>query len=218
MILTEKKLRNIIKKTILEAMDDSFSYDELSSLRYFTERVNYCKKHLGLPIGNGSSRMVFQIDDEKCLKLARNPKGIAQNEAEFDWYAQNYGILPHIYESADDKSWILVEYVIPAKAKDIKMCLGVDFNTFQRFVDTAYCYYSGEIDCYNQLPDDEFSEMCENNKWFESLYNYMADYQLPSGDLKRLANLGMVLRDGQPQIVILDSGLTQQIYDEYYRR
>lgn len=27
MILTEKKLRDIIKKTILEAMDDSFSYD-----------------------------------------------------------------------------------------------------------------------------------------------------------------------------------------------
>ena len=150
--------------------------------------------------------------------MTRNAKGIAQNEAEFDWYAQNYGILPNIYESADDKSWILVEYVLPAKAKDIQVCLGVDFNTFQRFVYTAYCYYSGEMDCYNQLSDEEFSEMCENNEWFESLYNYMADYQLPCGDLQRLANLGMVLRDGQPQIVILDSGLTQQIYDEYYKR
>ena len=79
-------------------------------------------------------------------------------------------------------------------------------------------YYSGEMDCYNQLSDEEFSKMCENNEWFESLYNYMADYQLPCGDLQRLANLGMVLRDGQPQIVILDSGLTQQIYDEYYKR
>ena len=168
MVLTEKKLRAIIKKVISEAMDDSFLYDI---------HLHFIMK-----------------------------------------YAQNYDILPHIYESADDKSWILVEYVIPAKAKDIKMCLGVDFNTFQRFVDTAYCYYSGEIDCYNQLSDEEFSEMCENSEWFESLYSYMADYQLPSGDLQRLANLGMVLRDGQPQIVILDSGLTQQIYDEYYRR
>ena len=217
MVLTEKKLRDIIKKVISEAMDDSFSYDELSSLRYFTERVNYCKKHLGPPIGNGSSRMVFQVDDEKCLKLARNAKGIAQNEAEFDWYAQNYGILPNIYESADDKSWILVEYVLPAKAKDIQVCLGVDFNTFQRFINTAYYYYSGKR-TYNRLSDEEFSEMCENSEWFESLYSYMADYQLPSGDLQRLANLGMVLRDGQPQIVILDSGLTQQIYDEYYKR
>lgn len=68
------------------------------------------------------------------------------------------------------------------------------------------------------LSDEEFSEMCENNEWFESLYSYMADYQLPSGDLQRLANLGMVLRDGQLEIVILDSGLTQQIYDEYYKR
>ena len=203
MVLTEKKLRDLIKKIISEAMDDSFSYDELSSLRYFTERVNYCKKHLGPPIGNGSSRMVFQIDDEKCLKLARNAKGLAQNEAEFDWYAQNYGILPNIYESA--------------KAKDIQVCLGVDFDTFQRFINTAYSCYSGKR-TYNRLSDEEFSEMCENNEWFESLYSYMADYQLPSGDLQRLANLGMVLRDGQPQIVILDSGLTQQIYDEYYKR
>ena len=46
MVLTAKTLRAIIKKVISEAMDDSFSYDELYSLRYFTERVNYCKKHL----------------------------------------------------------------------------------------------------------------------------------------------------------------------------
>lgn len=216
-LLSENKLRKIIRKTILEAMDDSFSYDELSSLRHFSEKVAYCKKHLGPPIGNGSSRLVFQIDDEKCLKLAKNNKGLAQNNAEFDWFAQNYGVLPNIYQSADDNSWILVEYVLPAKAKDIQVCLGVDLNTFQRFIDTAYSYYS-RFRSYNLLSDEEFSEMCENNEWFESLYSYMADYQVPSGDLKRLANLGMVLRDGKPQIVILDSGLTQQIYDEYYKR
>lgn len=37
---------------------------------------------LGNPIGNGSSRMVFQISDERVLKVAKNAKGIAQNEAE----------------------------------------------------------------------------------------------------------------------------------------
>lgn len=198
-------------------MDDSFSYDELSSLRHFSEKVTYCKKHLGPPIGNGSSRLVFQIDDEKCLKLAKNNKGLAQNNAEFDWFAQNYGVLPNIYQSADDNSWILVEYVLPAKVKDIQVCLGVDLNTFRRFIDTAYSYYS-RFSGYNLLSDKEFSEMCENNEWFESLYSYMADYQVPSGDIKRLANLGMVLREGKPQIVILDSGLTQQVYDEYYKR
>lgn len=215
--LSENKLRKIIRETILEAIDDSFSYDELSSLSHFSERVAYCKKHLGNPIGNGSSRIVFQIDDEKCLKLAKNSKGLAQNNAEFDWYAQSYGVLPNIYESADDNSWILVEYVIPAKVKDIEVCLGVNFKTFQRFVRTAYSYYS-RFRSYGSLSDEEFSQMCENNEWFKSLYDYMSDYQLPCGDILRLANLGMVLRDGQPQIVILDSGLTQQVYDEYYGR
>lgn len=219
--ITESKIRKIIKKILTEAMDDFFSYEELSSLRSFSQKVKYCKLHLGFPIGNGSSRIVFQIDDEKCLKLAKNGKGIAQNDAEFDWYAQNYGVLPNIYQSANDNSWILVEYVLPAKAKDIKVCLGVDFATFQRFVYTAYSYYGRNrryMNTYNLLSDEEFSEMCENSEWFESLYNYMCDYQLPCGDLTRLANLGMVQRDGKPQIVILDSGLTQQIWDEYYKR
>lgn len=80
----------------------------------YAGKVRYCKRHLGFPIGNGSARIVFQLDDEKCLKLAKNRKGIAQNGAEYD--------------SADDDSWIVTEYVLPAKQKDFKQCLGILFS------------------------------------------------------------------------------------------
>ena len=71
-------------KQLNEAMDNTFSFDELSSIKALSKRVLYCKQHLGNPIGNGSSRMVFQIDDEKVLKLAKNRKGLAQNNVEAD--------------------------------------------------------------------------------------------------------------------------------------
>ena len=61
-------------KQINEAMNDTFSYEELGNIRTFSKRVAYCKQHLGNPIGNGSSRMVFQIDDEKVLKLAKSKR------------------------------------------------------------------------------------------------------------------------------------------------
>lgn len=224
MIINEKIIRKIVKnvvnKCLNEAMDDSFSYEELSSIRSFAQRMKYCKLHLGDTIGSGSSRAVFQIDDNKCLKLAKNQKGIAQNNAEFDSFAQSYGVMPKQYESADDNSWIIVEYVLPAKAKDFQVCLGMDFRKYCEFVKKCYnCYSSSRNSWANNssISDEEFEEILENNEWLEGLYSYMADYQVPLGDMLRLVNYGMVQRGGTPEIVILDSGLTEQIYNEFYR-
>lgn len=204
---------------ISEAMDDSFSFEELSNIRSFAGRVRYCKEHLGYHIGFGSSRIVFQIDDEKCLKLARNRKGLAQNEAEYDKYAERYGVTPILYNSAEDNSWIVTEYVLPARSKDFKKCLGIDFNTFRHFVIYCYnCYARNGKAIHTDMKEWYFEELVENSEWLDDLYHYMLDYQVPCGDLLRMSNLGMVMRDGQAQIVILDSGLTDRIYDEYYRR
>ena len=54
----------------------------LDEIRSFRGRFKYCTEHLWNAIGKGSSRAVFQIDDEKILKLAINNKGIMQNTAE----------------------------------------------------------------------------------------------------------------------------------------
>lgn len=72
-ILSEGKtiiLNSFQLKQINEAMNDTFSYEELRNIRALSKRVAYCKQHLGNPIGNGSSRMVFQIDGQSL-----QPKG-----------------------------------------------------------------------------------------------------------------------------------------------
>ena len=75
-------IRNILwEQFIEEDYPASFNMDEFKMLRSFNARINYCQARLKR-ISSGSSRIVYQIDDELVLKLARNVKGLAQNEAE----------------------------------------------------------------------------------------------------------------------------------------
>lgn len=45
----------------------------------------------------------------------------------------------------------------------------------------------------------------------------MGDYQLPYADLVRIANYGLTYRFDEPMIVLLDSGLTDEVYNNYSR-
>ena len=76
-----KYIRKVLKESIEEAYPESFNMETFKSLRNHAERNRYAAEHLQ-KIAAGSSRIVYKIDDEKVLKLAKNDKGIAQNETE----------------------------------------------------------------------------------------------------------------------------------------
>ena len=63
-----------MRRFINEATDYVFNVKELSGISSFKGRYKYCIEHLGSPIGRGSGRVVFQIDDYRVLKLALNQK------------------------------------------------------------------------------------------------------------------------------------------------
>lgn len=195
-----------------EAKDAQFSYDELSSLPSFNAKVNYCRGHLGKPIGNGSSRMVFQISDQHCLKLAKNEKGIAQNVAELDWLKQELECFPKIFEYDNNNQWIVCEYVIPAKVKDFVHCFNMTWDDFCIFIRMCENEYKGRRNT------QKFYDMIEGNDLLYDIYRYITDYQAPVGNLMRLANYGMVRRYNKDIIVILDHGLTYDIWNKYYKR
>ena len=46
--------------------------------------------------------------------------------------------------------------------------------------------------------------------------NKAYNYDVPVGDLKRLSTYGVVKRNGQDAVVIIDFGLTRDVYDTYY--
>ena len=69
----------INKIEISEEYPKDFDLNQFKSIKSFKGKVLYAKEKLGNPIGMGSSRVVFRVDDNKVLKLAKNPKGQAQN-------------------------------------------------------------------------------------------------------------------------------------------
>lgn len=178
---------------------------------------------LGKPIGNGSSRIVFQIDDETVLKLAKNNKGLAQNEQESmpDWYKEQLGIFPKIYRdynTEDDYTYIVAEYVLPAKAADFVYCFNITFNDFCKFL------YTCEKECSNKryyyrsyLNKDAFNDLLQSDNDLYQFYKYITEYSVPVNDLCHLSNLGLIHRNGYPRIVILDDGLTDEIYQKFYK-
>lgn len=211
-------------KLLNEAMLNGFSIDALRSLPSFKKRVDYCKQYLGNPVGAGSSRVVFQIDDETVLKLAKNNKGIAQNESEYykgnDWYISH--VFPNVYNGSDEKNfmWIISEYVLPAKEQDFDALLYIDFFDVQKFIRFLLRSNRGDKEATKRVMEyfNEYENDDDVIELFNMLQDLLVSYEMGIGDFERICNWGMVMRDGHPKLLPIDAGFTEEVARRYYRR
>lgn len=206
-----------------EAAMPEFNLQALNSIKSFAGKLKYCKQMLGPSFGSGSSRIIFEIDDNKVLKLAKNKKGLAQNEFEDD--TSRYGdVVVKVFECADDYSWLVEENCVPAKEKDFEQIIGLPFETYCDLVKWYYNKYSrksyklGLFTISNNEAQNLVDQLYEQDDYgfVPQIFNLMGDYQLPCGDLTRISTYGMVNRNGTPEIVVIDSGLSEEILNTYY--
>ena len=214
--------KKAVKATLNEAAMEGFSLEELTAIPSLKGKLRYCQQFLGTPVGKGTARIVFQIDDEKVLKLALNQKGIAQNEVEGqnDWFKIQYSIFPTVFEKDDkDWAWIVSEFVLPAKRSDFKHVLGMPFEDFTWFLRRLALWHRPQNrGLIYGMPDEQAQALIDNNQICQEINDYLSNYtNVPIGDLTKLANYGLAVRGGEPYIVILDSGLDDTVYDKYYR-
>ena len=206
-------------KMLQEAADEHFSLEELSAIQSFRGGFNYCTQHLGKHIGKGSSRATFQIDDEKVLKLAWNNKGLAQNIEEVQTY--NASIFPKVYDYDENGKWIISEFVLPAKSEDFKHCFGMSFQQFASFILACANYRFGKR-YWGAMSEDKWLSYLESNKNLSEFDEYIGDHGsqsfTPAGDMTRLCNYGLTQRNGEACIVLLDSGLSEEVWNTYYKR
>lgn len=217
-LISEQQFNRLF--VIKEAADNEFNVEMLDEIRSFRGRFKYCTEHLGNAIGKGSSRAVFQIDDEKILKLAINSKGITQNSAEDERFIQTYGITTNVFDSNDEGLWIISEFAIPAKKSDFPICLGITFEDYCEFVKKSTSRYLPRgKKRFSKMTDERYVELLESNDWLYELDSYLGDYQIEGfNDLMALRNIGLVKRDGKPTIVLLDYGHNNISYQEYQSR
>ena len=212
------RLKNIInecvKRVLKEAKKDSFSYEDLYLLMQYSyhDAYTYCLEELGPTIGEGSSRAVFQIDDEKCLKLAMNNNGLAQNRIESFSNQMNSPLFPYVYKVGPKYAWLESEAVYPATEEDICQCLGLkDLFEFYKVINLIKRIK------YNKDNEKLLDIYYAKDKYgmLKELKKYILDYDIPIGDILRLANWGLAKRNGKEYLVILDVGWNKESMKMY---
>ena len=218
-ILTENNIVLDEAKMQEMAYPSNFDLCYFSTIPTFKEREKYCRERLKF-LGGGSSRIAFQVDDKKVLKIAKNRAGIIQNENEEDWGRNKYSCFAKIYEADKNHLWIEMELARKVYIKDFISCLGISRIMWCEILAYIYNQYSHYSKRYFHEEDKKrldkfFNENIynEKNKELYDLYRYMLDYQ-PDWDTVtefwRVANLGVVNRNGKEFIVIIDDGLKSQ--------
>ena len=143
-------MRKSFKQFLLEApLPDDWDKDIYNDRIPFNKRVQYAKDRAA-KIGTGSSRIAFKIPyqgRDTVLKIAKNKKGMAQNEHEVqalsDYYLNKIGItIPMIDydEQSATPTWIHVEMARKATKADFKKHTG---GTIEDLM--AYAYKVTEI-------------------------------------------------------------------------
>jgi hypothetical protein len=54
------------------------------------------------------------------------------------------------------------------------------------------------------------------NDFVSSIFDLIGGYDLTIGDLCKLSTYGVVSKEGEDSIVMIDSGLTSEVYNSYY--
>jgi len=202
-------------KPIIEDYPTTFDMAHFKSLNKFSERVRYCDLHLK-KISSGSARIVYMVDDTKVIKLAKNKKGLAQCETEIQWGNERYhsSILAKTLDFHEDNLWVEMELARKVKKSDFKRLEGFDFGEYGRYLTNFYQENNGRRAIFGVDPKEE--AILDESEFVNSVKDFMQNTDSPAGDLARLNSYGIVTREGSDSIVIIDFGLTGEVYSTYY--
>lgn len=190
----------------------NFNMEEFKNLKSFAARLRYCKENLQ-PIASGSGRYVFGIDADTVLKLAKNKKGVAQNETEYKFANDSYiTIVAEVFDVDENFLWIEMERLNKCTWKKFENITGIDSSDFNLALIYYYYKHLSRNNYFNQKPDT-YDEIVEN-EFFQDVVDLMANYDMPPGDLTKLSSWG-ITKTGE--IKLIDAGLSQQVYDTYYK-
>lgn len=209
---------DIIENIIGEDYPTSFNMEEFKTLTSFKDRIAYCNQHLR-KIASGSSRVVFMIDNEKVLKLAKNKKGLAQNEVEYD-YSQHLNsdpVLAKVFDAdTDNHMWIEMELARKLTQSKFKQLRHYDWEHFAKEVMNVHYENNGRRQP-NRIPEDIKMFMWEDEVFAYQIFNLMVMYpEFKGGDLAKLNSYGLVKRNGEDTVALIDFGLTNNVWDSYY--
>jgi len=193
--------------------------ERFKTLPSFAQKIKYISETL-TRIGSGSGRIVYDIDGTKVFKVAKNTKGIAQNEVEISVasYYDSNNIVADVIESDEENStWIVAEKGKKVNERRICQLTGIpSLNDFYHYITNQIDANNGRKGRFSMNP--ELKEALQENEWVINMIDFIIGYGQSVGDLDRPSTYGEVLRDGGPIIVLVDYGLSDEVYATHYSR
>lgn len=149
----------------------------------------------------GSDRDVYDLGDDRVLKIAKSARGIAQNDAGIDYYAQDAGLIPRTFETG--KNYVVSEKMNPPDANTKKMVAEMK-----------------KVDDANPIRSPHSTERLQAIVEVMQKYGYpgedLLNYNVMLNDLTAIRNWGTTA-DGKP--MLLDEGtLNKGLLDDYTER
>jgi hypothetical protein len=201
----------------------SFSFDEFNNIKSYNGKLKYANERLQ-KISSGSARVVYKVDEEKVLKIAKNKKGIGQNSIESDWGLQRMSdIVAKIFNTNDDHFWVEMELAKKLTPNRFKQLTGMSLNEVQdmlRVMETLNNSSRRKYLKQEQLTElhDEFSQKVNDNEFLNSLTDMIMNFGMKyPGDFGRVNSYGEVLREGVPTVVLVDFGLSESVWEDFYK-
>lgn len=219
-----KTYKELLENVLPEEEDypEAFSFQEFDSISSYSGKLRYATQHLKR-LGSGSSRVIFQVDNDKVLKVAKNIKGLGQNSVEADRYIQNYGVVAKVFEVGDrikDEGpfWVEMELAKKVSPKRFQVLTGLSHNEVQSYL-SWWKDANHPRSRWRENISEELKEKVQENEWFQDLLSLIMDYDMEyPGDFGRVNSYGEVLREGEPTIVLVDFGLSRSVWYDYYQR
>lgn len=193
--------------------------DRIWSIKHsYAALINYMDQVDGIEyIAGGSARKVYKLNNDVVIKVAKNKKGSAQNEAEADWGISTYGMAADWYKVSDhDSIWIESEYCTKITPTEFKRRLGISFKYYCDCIRYTVKERSSKYLRFACLAEPEnYDSIYEREDLLGYMYNYIGDFDPPDGDLCRISSYGL---NHKGEIVLVDTGLTANVYDAFYSR
>lgn len=215
-----KKLLKEYSKEVHEVLT------ELENLNSFKERFKLIQSRTDLfkPLSKGgSSRLVYEIlPTQTVLKLAYKEAGLAQNKIECDYILKD-SIFPSVIDFMEDENggviFLECQKADKVKKSEFKNLIGLTFDEWCIVIDDIVERRGSKFSRYSQSISSELQSKLDllynqDDSFLVNFERTLGNYDFLAGDLKKINSYGKI----NGQLVIIDYGLTEDIYDEFYIR
>lgn len=209
--------KDFYKELTVEDYPQTWSKEEFENIRSFAGKLKYANNHLQR-LASGSGRTVFKIDDQKVLKIAKNRKGLAQNQVESDRGIQNYGVTAKVFDVGDEihdigPFWIESEFCKKIGPKRFQQLTGVTLEEVLAYMTEILeprNHWRGNL-------DPKLKRRLDDNEFIIDVLRFAGDYDQQIGDYGRASTWGETISDGKPAVVLVDFGLNRSVWNDYYK-